>query len=515
MIGLVTTALLVSTLSAAVPANADEPQPGAPVETPETDPTTDPVTSPEEAAIEALEDVQEILDPEPTAAPSTEPVDLTMALRELRLREDDLPPQYRAAARRAQERPDADWVAPQTDDRVPGVLIHYDAGTVTTLYLNQVVSVVNHVLSVYDNAGYRAPEPDNGIAGDDRLDIYLDDIGDQRYYGYCATDQTSFPQNGPFDTWAYCAIENDFAEFGGSQVNNLKVTAAHELFHAIQFAYDYLEDQWFMEATATWIEDELYDGINDNRQYLAVSPLRQPGQSLDQWNNDLRQYGEWIFFRYLSERYPGTQGGLPKVMLRLWNRVDSTRGASNDLYSIQAVKRELASRGTDLRRFYAAFGDANRRPRRTYEEGAAYPAAAAQYFRFRASSRDTGWRAPRLDHLATRTLVFKPAAGLRNRRLHVSVDLPNKALGTAAILTTYDRDNRATRRAVPISARGNATMVVGFGTARVARAELTLSNAGTRYQCWLSQPVNGSYYSCQGRPLDDGRLMRYRVWATG
>ncbi len=41
-----------------------------------------------------------------------------------------------------------------------------------------------------------------------------------------------------------------------------------------------------MEATATWAEDELYDDVNDNRQYLAESPLAQPHQSMDQLRRD-------------------------------------------------------------------------------------------------------------------------------------------------------------------------------------------------------------------------------------
>ena len=38
---------------------------------------------------------------------------------------------------------------------------------------------------------------------------------------------------------------------------NLRVTAAHEFFHAVQFAYDYDEDPWLMEATATWMEERV------------------------------------------------------------------------------------------------------------------------------------------------------------------------------------------------------------------------------------------------------------------
>ena len=48
----------------------------------------------------------------------------------------------------------------------------------------------------------------------------------------------------------------------------LQVTAAHEYFHLVQFGYDINEDGWIMESTATWAEDEVFDSINDNAQYL-------------------------------------------------------------------------------------------------------------------------------------------------------------------------------------------------------------------------------------------------------
>jgi hypothetical protein len=40
-------------------------------------------------------------------------------------------------------------------------------------------------------------------------------------------------------------------------VRPLKVTAAHEFFHAVQFAYDIGEDGWLMESTATWMEEHV------------------------------------------------------------------------------------------------------------------------------------------------------------------------------------------------------------------------------------------------------------------
>ena len=66
-----------------------------------------------------------------------------------------------------------------------------------------------------------------------------------------------------------------------TSVNPMRVTAAHEFFHAIQFAYDVDEDLWFMEGTATWVEDEVYD---DDQRQLPVPRLQPdpvPGSSAD------------------------------------------------------------------------------------------------------------------------------------------------------------------------------------------------------------------------------------------
>ena len=135
-------------------------------------------------------------------------------------------------------------------------------------------------------------------------DIYLADIGPEALYGYCTTDEPL--AENEWDAWAYCVLDNDYAanEFTtGTPMQNMRVTAAHEYFHAVQFGYDAFEDGWFMEATATWAEDELFDDIDDNLQYLSAGPLGQPWVPLD-WFGGSHHYGDWIWFRYLSERFP-------------------------------------------------------------------------------------------------------------------------------------------------------------------------------------------------------------------
>ena len=112
--------------------------------------------------------------------------------------------------------------------------------------------------------------------------MFLGDIAREGLYGYCSPDGAQ-PDNGDGRAPAFCVLDNDYArsQYGIAPINALRVTAAHEFFHAIQFAYDVYEDLWFMEGTATWVEDEVYDKINDNYQFLSDSPIRYPRRSVD------------------------------------------------------------------------------------------------------------------------------------------------------------------------------------------------------------------------------------------
>ncbi|QWF23358.1 hypothetical protein KM427_06445 [Nocardioides sp. LMS-CY] len=512
------TVLLTLALEALVVGSLAAPA-GAEPESPASTSTSD---SPDAAAA-ALEEVQELLAPQATPAPAQRQAtgddteeqtgrDLTLALRELRLRMDDLSAADRAAARRVTKRPSADVYRDFGSARV-----HWRSTdtAITPRWIKKVGSVVDRVLSTYAKAGYRTPKSDGARGGGDGLlDIYLVDFAaEQQYglYGYCDTDVAP-PAEGPYDTWAYCALDHTFQGFPRKPIQSLKVTAAHELFHAVQFAYDYNEDAWFMEATAVWAEDEVYDRINDNLQYLPMSPMRQPRQSLDQFGDSLRHYGAWIFFRYLSERFPRSQGRMPVIVRKIWERADGSRNGPDD-YSIQAVSKELASRGTDLRRVYAQFADANRRPRRTYEEGRSYRAAPTRAHTFTPASHDTGWQQVRVNHLASTTLSVRPGPELKQRRLRVAVDLPAKRRGSAAVLTWYDEQGRAHRTMVRLSRKGVGTAEVRFGSGRVRRVDLTLANASIRSRCWQGQ-VDGVEYSCRGLPRDDHSRMRYRIRAV-
>ncbi|GAA1139513.1 MXAN_6640 family putative metalloprotease [Nocardioides aquiterrae] len=452
--------------------------------------------------------------------------DATMMLLRLVQLRDELTGADRAAAARALDRPVLAHSACTASNCYHWDTTGSDAVPVgdtdsdgTPDYVEAAMATVDDVRSTYSGAGYRTPEPDGTLGGNAQTDIYLTDVGDQGMYGYCTSDQ-QVPQGGPYDAWAYCVLDNDFkaSQFPtNTPLENLQVTAAHEYFHAVQFAYDYYEDPWFMEATATWAEDELYTDVDDNLQYLATSPLSQPGRPLDTWADsgadDGAQYGEWIFFRFLTEQIPAAEGGLPTLVRDMWRRADGSAGATDE-YSMQAVESVLADRGVDATAAFAAFAAANRMPQRYYAEGAAnhYPVAApAGTVKLSSGKKDSKWLVATVDHLAAATARFVPGSGLSSRawKLKVTVDLPAKSTGTTAVVTVAKRSGAPQVLVVPLDASGGGSKKVVFGSAGVSYVEVTLVNAGTSYTCW-----NGGPYSCMGTSNDDGRKLYVRAVAT-
>ncbi len=300
--------------------------------------------------------------------------------------------------------------------------------------VEKTLQITRDVHGTFVDSGYRRPDSDGKRGGRrGKVDIYLADLGDQGLYGYCTSDQPQ-KSNGTKNYWAYCAIDDDFSKKqfpSNTPQENRKVTLAHEYYHAVQFAYDFFEDPWFMEATATWVEDEVYDGINDNRQFLPAGQLGLPHIPLDRFGYDGNHYGNWIFFRYLTEQWPAQTGSLPTLVLQAWRKASGRAGAP-DLYSTEAVDAVLADLGADFTNTYGDFAVANRDP--------------AQILRRGRGLRGTRRRAPAKSHdvldathgrcrrrhrrppHSSDTVRFKPGTDLDRAHwnLTLEVDLPRR-----------------------------------------------------------------------------------------
>jgi hypothetical protein len=344
--------------------------------------------------------------------------------------------------------------------------------------------------------GYRRPVTDGRRGGgSDQFDVYLSDVGAKGLYGYCAPEFTK-PGYRRLAS-GYCVLDNDFAraQFGARPSNSLKVTAAHEFFHAIQFAYDYLEDPWMMEATATWMEERYADGVNDNRQYLPKGQLVETFVPLDTFDSSSTvQYGNWVFFEYLSKRFG--QG----VVRRIWKQAGSFKG-DGKTYSTDAVKRVLP-RKASFKKVFSQFSSANVTPSRSYPEGRFWPSPilTSQGTLGRGEST-TGTLT--IDHMSTQDVRVVPEANLDRRKfkLRISVDGPASETAPAAAIVRQTRSGRFERMPLGLNRDGVGSQVVPFNDRQTKRVWLVVSNASTRFDC----RGDDFTYSCSGTPRDDRR----------
>lgn len=180
-------------------------------------------------------------------------------------------------------------------------------------YINKVGQIAD---SVYDfeitHLGYPAP-PSDGLAGGDSLyDIYVHNLGIY-YYGLTSGDSTVSSQRAT----SYLEIDNDynFVPYTTRPLDAIRVTIAHEFFHAIHFGMDYTEYEgantvqdparlYWWEMSATWMEEMAYDNINDYYGYLP-GYYDYPWVSLVDFSVgfSMHPYGSAIFPIFLTEKW--------------------------------------------------------------------------------------------------------------------------------------------------------------------------------------------------------------------
>lgn len=344
--------------------------------------------------------------------------------------------------------------------------------------------------------GYRPPPADAGRGGDDKFDVYLADIGELGLYGYCAPEDGLPAQ--PQRARSYCVLDNDMAEFPGRPIDSLKVTAAHEFFHAVQFGYDVGEDRWLMEASATWMEEQVFDGINDNRQFLGSGQLEFPWVPLDtyEWGG-FGHYGNWLFLERLAADFG------PGVVKELWQGA-AAQGKRN-AYSTRALRRVLKRHGTDVGDYLARFALTNRLPGRFYPEGKHYdPAPVTRRFQLAPGAKQR--HVQRVEQLATGTVQVTPKRG--RARLRLKVDAPRHKAHPAVKVLVQRRNGKLSMQRVRLSHDGKGRIVVPFSARKVERVLVAVANGAVGYSCDV-----GSNRSCQGDPKhpDYGVELRFKV----
>ncbi len=182
-------------------------------------------------------------------------------------------------------------------------LIHYtDSGgdAASFAFVQDVAQTFDDVSAYYSALGWI-------LAPGTPYDIYLRNLAPQKLYGQTTTSGSMLGAPFTNSIASFIEIDNDFTESIYAPYNStqsLQITASHEYHHSIQYGYNFFFDVWYAEATATWYEDEKYDGINQLYNYLDEA-LTNTKLSIDISPSITTGggYGRWLFNRQLAESH--------------------------------------------------------------------------------------------------------------------------------------------------------------------------------------------------------------------
>ncbi len=157
--------------------------------------------------------------------------------------------------------------------------------------------------------GYPAPPADDGDGaergGDARYDIYVCDLASHDL-GELAATVADPPGSG----FSYIVVDNDYAAaevapLTTAGVEQLRVTLAHELFHAIQIGEGRGRlPEWLAEASAVWMEGIVAPPDVDRDIYRVA--LGGAGTEEPYWQGgDLHEYGAWWLIAQLERTHAG------------------------------------------------------------------------------------------------------------------------------------------------------------------------------------------------------------------
>ena len=139
-------------------------------------------------------------------------------------------------------------------------------------YIQEVANVFGEVIQrEHGDLDWIEPISDDALGGctwdgkQGRTDVYLKDLGE-----LASTATPLLTRARTRSTCTFLVMDDDYAEYGyDDPADLLKVTAAHEYNHVVQYAYDVLQDKWMFESTATWMEEKVFPEVDDYHQYVV------------------------------------------------------------------------------------------------------------------------------------------------------------------------------------------------------------------------------------------------------
>ncbi len=366
-------------------------------------------------------------------------------------------------------------------------------------YVDRVQAVAEHVYSIENGRlGWRDPKCDGRKGGGRcKTDIYLDEIGGA-LFGYAAPDkgQASKAHRLPRHLHGYLVLDNDYApsEFPGTTPeHDLEVTVAHEYNHILQFGYDAYQDAWFAESTAVWMEDEVYNGINDYLRYVRrwVKRFDTPLTA-----NSIKEYGSTVWNKWLTRRYGRS------IMRSAWSRAVHTRPGG---FSVAAYNSAIEAAGSsnfsqDFARFARDLPEW--RTDAVFGEGDSYPDVSRQG----SLPLDGRVLQRRLNHTTFQLLRVHPGRG---KAVVVHATAPSGyAAGVALVGRIGSELHGRVVNALTYSERGGRMTVRIARPGRFSRLTAVLVNADTSASGFSARRLDWAYLTESAPFRVSARLVR-------
>ena len=153
-------------------------------------------------------------------------------------------------------------------------------------FVERIGGFAEQALAAYVGAGFDSPPTANG-----RVEISFREM---EAFGFAQV----------FDGVPHLVLHRNFEGFpqnsdpAGSAIGAAKVTVAHELKHASQYAATGWTEEGWLEADAVWAEEFVFGEVNDYVRYLADgSPISAPNDWLP------ASYGDCLWQHLLVERH--------------------------------------------------------------------------------------------------------------------------------------------------------------------------------------------------------------------
>jgi len=247
-------------------------------------------------------------------------------------------------------------------------------------YVDSVGAIFDHCWDMEVGLmGFRPPPPDAGIGGGTEYDVYIvsQAVTD---FGFTSWEGETQLESGARDRFVtFIEIDNDYFSQRTKGLDGVRVTAAHEFHHALQIGSYGIwntvpnSDFYFYELTSVWMEEEVYDDVNDYYFDLALflqtfkeaSGRSRPFTTFDR-TTGYAGYERSIWNQYLERRFGRD------IIREIWEGMLS-------LPALNSMDRVLGNRGSSLKAAFAEFSSWNifTGPRadslRYYPEGASFP----------------------------------------------------------------------------------------------------------------------------------------------